>query len=116
MSESIQRWGIGDSLDLARARDRLLARLRTLEARLEADPENEASWLAWSAGLDLLLRLEDRLALREGNACAVLTSKEMAGRLGISVKTLLARKKRGAIRPSVSHGKALGWRLRDAIR
>jgi hypothetical protein len=104
------------ALDLDRARDRLRWRLVALESRLGADAGDDAVWREYLAALDLFLRLEDRLARQAGNGRATLTTKEMADRLGISVKTLLARKKRGAIRPSIAHGKALGWRLEDAFR
>ncbi len=105
-------------LDLARARDRLRWRLVALEGRLgtEGGEDVDGPWREYLAALDAFLRLEDRLARQEGNGRATLSTREMAGRLGISVKTLLARKKRGVIRPSVAHGKALGWRVEDAFR
>jgi len=83
---------------------------------LAADPADTGAWREYLAALDLLLRLEDRLARQASDARAVLTTKEMADRLGISVKTLLARKKRGHVRPAVAHGKAFGWRVEDAFR
>lgn len=65
--------------------------------------------------LDVFLRIEDRIAAQAPEA-PLLTTKEMANRLGITARTLLARKKRGHLRPSVAHGKALGWRPDDALR
>ena len=107
---------LGLGIDLARARRRLQDRLQALEGRLGANPADDSAWRDYMAALDVFLRVEERLARQETNGRPILTTREMAERLGISVKTLLARKKRGHIRPSVSHGKALGWRLEDALQ
>ena len=115
-TEEIRPIRVPIRVDLRRTQDRLQARLMTLECRLAADPENEAAWRDYVTALDVFLRLEDRLGHQDGNGRAVLTTKEMAERLGISVKTLLARKAKGQIKPSITHGKALSWRFEDAIK
>ena len=104
-----------EAVDLHRVRTRLQARLVTLETRLATDQDAEAVWPEYIQALDLFLRIEDRIAA-QAPAAPLLTTKEMATRLGISVRTLLQRKKRGHVRPSIAHGKALQWRPEDALR
>ena len=109
------RKGLSETLDLDEVYADLLGRAETLRARLAAT-EDGAKWREYLDTIDLLLQIEDRLARQETNGRAILTTREMADRLGISVKALLRRKKQGRIRPSVAHGKALGWRVEDAMR
>ena len=100
------------------ARINLRARVDALEDRLRVSGDGgyqgDALWRDYVATLDVLLRLEVLPA--EANGTATLTTKEMAQRLGVSVKTLLARKAKGHIRPSVAHGKAFRWAPGDALR
>jgi len=103
------------SVDLHRARMRLQARLVALETRIATELDAEAVWNEYVRALELYLRIEERLAA-QAPAAPLLTTKEMATRLGITTRTLLQRKKRGHIRPSVAHGKALRWRPEDASR
>ena len=102
-------------VDLHRVRNRLQARLVALETRIATDQDTEAVWREYVQVLDVFLRIEDRIAT-QAPAAPLLTTKEMATRLGITTRTLLARKKRGHVRPSVAHGKALHWRPEDALR
>ncbi len=103
------------SLDLHRVRNKLLARLVALESRIATGQDGEAIWHDYVRTLDVYLCLEDRIAVQAPTA-PLLTTREMAERLGITVKTLLRRKKRGHIRPAVAHGKALRWQVTDAFR
>ena len=76
------------------------------EARLDAGDEH-----AWPAFLETLQGVLAILAQpgpeRRG---ALLTTQEMADRLGVSPKTLLKHKARGAVRPAVQKGKWIRWR------
>ncbi len=103
------------TLDLHRVKTRLQARLVALETRLITEQDVEVVWSEFVHALDVILRIEAQLAA-QAPAAPLLTTKEMADRLGISVRALLQRKKRGHIRPSVAHGKALSWRPEDAFR
>ena len=103
------------SLDLYRVRKKLEARLVALEARVTTGQDAEVVWREYVRELDVFLRLEDRIAA-QAPTTPFLSTKEMADRLGITVKTLLRRKKRGHIRPAVAHGKGLRWRVTDALR
>ncbi len=102
-------------VDLHRVRSRLQARLVALETQLATDQDAEAVWTEYLRALDLYLRIDDHLATQVPPA-PLLTTREMANRLGISVRCLLGRKKKGHIRPTIAHGKALRWRPEDALR
>jgi hypothetical protein len=95
-------------LALRQAEARLRDRLVRLEARLDAGDES-----AWAAYTDVVLALATiaaRLASAENGH--LLSTGEMAARLGISSKTLLRRKARGEIAPALQ----LGRRGRAAMR
>jgi len=93
---------------LARAVALLSARLEALEKRLQDG--DEAAWDAYLAALQVLSALLPNLTARRDDR--LLTSGEMAARLGISVKTLLRKKANGALRPALE----LGQRGRAALR
>ncbi len=103
------------SVDLHRVRARLQARLVVLETQLATQGDPEAAWTEFVQTLDVFLRVEDRIHA-QAPAERFLSTKEMADRLGISVRCLLGRKKKGHVRPSIAHGKALRWRPEDALR
>jgi hypothetical protein len=93
------------SVALQRAARRLAVRLETLEGELDREPSR---WPDYLATVNALAALVPSLAPERGGA--LLTTAEMAGRLGISAKTLLRRKADGGIRPALQRGKLIRWR------
>ena len=86
----------------------LASRLQHLEERIRSADET-----AWPLFLDTAKVLAALLAnVAPGSQGELLTTAQMAERLGISSKTLLKRKARGEIRPALT----LGARGRAAIR
>jgi hypothetical protein len=86
----------------------LASRLQHLEARIQ-----DADETAWPLFLDTAKVLAALLPnVAPGSHGKLLTTAQMAERLGISSKTLLKRKARGEIRPALT----LGARGRAAIR
>ncbi len=77
-----------------------------MEARLAAG--EEAAWPEFLEAAKVLALLLPALAPDQRGA--LLTTAEMADRLGISPKTLLKHKANGAIRPRVQRGKLIRWR------
>jgi hypothetical protein len=94
---------------LGRARDRLAARLMALEAQLDADDDG-TTWREYretAAALAAILP-----ATVPGADGKVLTSRELADRLGISPRTLRRKAKAGA--PLA--GRSLRWFREAAAR
>jgi hypothetical protein len=89
---------------------RLTARLAQLEPRLEAG--EEAAWSAYVETVGALALLLPQLAPERRGA--LLTTSEMAERLGVAPKTLLRHKARGLVRPTLQHGKFIRWRGTEA--
>ena len=83
-------------------------RLAALGDRLRAG--DEAAWTDFLVTANTLTAMLAQLT--PGAAGELLTTKEMATRLGIAPKTLLKRKAKGQVRPPVQ----LGRRGRAAIR
>jgi hypothetical protein len=54
--------------------------------------------------------------LAPGQHGELLTTAQMASRLGIAPKTLLKHKAAGSIRPALEKGKLVRWRGSEAIR
>jgi hypothetical protein len=96
------------ALHLERAAQRLVARLETLESRLQDD--QAAPWSEYAAIAQALAAILPTLA--PGRHGELLTTKEMAARLAIAPKTLLKRKRAGVVRPALD----LGRRGRAAVR
>jgi hypothetical protein len=96
----------GTTLALQRAVRRLTERLEALESRLEGDAS--ATWDEYRDTAAVLSNLLERFA--PGRHGALLTTAQMAERLGVAPKTLLRRKKAGDIRPAVQRGKLIRWR------
>jgi DNA-binding XRE family transcriptional regulator len=88
---------------LAQAAGLLAARLSALEAELPS------SWSEYLATAVALAALVEHLTPASGE---LLTTRDMAERLGISSKTLLRRKRNGQATPALT----LGRRGRAAIR
>src|SRR4029453_9518598 len=84
----------------------LASRLDQLEARLQDD--DAASWAEDRGTASALAQVFAHVA--PGRRGELLTTKAMAERLSISSKTLLRRKARGEIRPTLQRGKLIRWR------
>jgi hypothetical protein len=93
-------------LILDQAARRAAGRLEQLAARLDAGDEQ-----AWPAFLETARGLAEIVAqTRPERQGALLTTQEMADRLGVSPKTLLKHKARGVVRPAAQKGKWIRWR------
>lgn len=99
-----------DRLRLDRAARWLGQRVDSLEKRIQ-EGEEEA-WEPYQEALRTLAALLPHLGPQTG---ALLTTAEMAARLGITSKTLLRHKAEGRIRPTVAHGKLLRWSGKEAL-
>ncbi len=97
---------------LQRSASVLGARLAALEVELQAGEESR--WPDYIATVHALAAIVPSLAPERGGA--LLTTAEMAGRLGISAKTLLRRKSDGGIRPALQRGKLIRWRGDEIAR
>lgn len=95
---------------LQRSAATLLDRLEDLERRLPGD--DEATWIAYLETAKALAVILPTLT--PGRNGELLSTREMAERIGISPKTLLRRKANGTIRPALVMGKrgraAIRWR------
>jgi len=94
----------------------LFERCCVLRRRVEECVHNDGVWREYTQTLDVLLRVEEQLQRQYRTEPVVYTTAEMAQRLGVTIKTLLAWKREGVIQPSFAHGKRLKWRLSDALR
>jgi hypothetical protein len=91
---------------LERSARLLTERLAQLEHRLQAG--DESAWTAYTETVKALALVVPNLAPeRRGE---LLTTGEMARRLGVTPKTLLKRKARGQIRPALQAGKLIRWK------
>ena len=97
---------------LAGARQRLVDRLADLEARLDAG--DAAAWDAYVVTLTALLGVLEQVA--PGTRGELLTTAQMAERLGIAPKTLLKHKAAGAVKPALQRGKLIRWKGDEAAR
>jgi hypothetical protein len=95
-------------LALERGRALLGNRVGVLERRVRDG--DERAWPEYAAVLSALAALDGCQPSR------LLTSAEMARVMGLSVKTLLKRKRQGNIRPAIAAGKLLRWRADKLIR
>ncbi len=97
---------------LQRSAGILAARLAALEGELGSG--DESRWADYIATVHALAAIIPNLAPERGGA--LLTTGEMAARLGISAKTLLRRKSDGGIRPALQRGKLIRWRGDEVAR
>ncbi len=91
---------------LERAVVRLQARVAALEDLLEAG--DETAWSSYCEAIEALAVVADRTA--PGSYGELLTTRELASKLGLSSKTVLRRKARGELRPTLQKGKLIRWR------
>jgi hypothetical protein len=100
---------------LSRALRLLEARLVELEDRLQGDA---GIWLEYLATLDTMVGVLVQLRPEAGGS--LLTTKQMAERLGVQPKTVLAMRKRGQLRPAREIGKrgraAIRWRADEVAQ
>ncbi len=89
---------------LRRAEPILIKRLGELQASLQA---GEGAWSEFLEVVQALVALTQ--AVKPENGGPMLTTQEMATRLGVAPKTLLRHKARGRIRPTVERGKLIRW-------
>lgn len=89
----------------------LLARCEVLTAQAEAGDAVALAELVTVAGTvsALLPQLEPEAR------GALLTTRELAERLGVQPKTVLRRRARGELRPALASGRLIRWRASDAL-
>lgn len=98
---------------LTRARQLLLSRVGELEARVRAGDED--AWPLYLAAVSTLSALVAETA--PGQNGRLLSTRELAQRLGVSAKTVLKRKRAGEIRPAMQAGKRLiRWKGSEVLR
>jgi len=88
------------------------ARLAALEVELQGGEESR--WPDYIATVQALAAIVPNLAPERGGS--LLTTAQMAERLGVSAKTLLRRKAGDGIRPAVQRGKLIRWRGDEIAR
>ena len=91
---------------LKRAVARLQARAAALEQRIETG--DDGAWSAYVEAIEALAAVLPRLD--RGADGALLSTAEMAHRLGVAPKTLLRHVARGSVTPALHRGKLLRWR------
>jgi hypothetical protein len=97
---------------LFRARQMLEARLVALEPRIHAG--DEGAWDAYVSTLNALVGVLSQVA--SGSQGELLSTRQMAERLGIAPKTLLRRKAKGDVRPAMQAGKLIRWKGTETVR
>ncbi len=90
---------------LGKAERLLSQRLGQLEERLQAG--DEGAWSEFLQVVSTLATLLPSLAPERGGP--MLSTAQMAGRMGISPKTLLRHKKNGKIEPTLQKGRLIRW-------
>ena len=103
---------LGTLLALQKAEPLLVKRLGQLQERLQAG--DEAAWSEFLEVVKVLAALLPNLRPEAGGA--MLTTAEMAARLGVKPKTLLRHKAEGKIRPAVGQGKLLRWSGQERLQ
>jgi hypothetical protein len=93
---------------LDQAQRRLVQRLQQLEDRLRAG--DDAGWAAYADAAAALAAILTQIG--QENAGHLLSTRQLADRLGVSSKTVLRRRKAGDLAPALQ----LGLRGRAALR
>src|SRR5215468_5489340 len=95
---------------LERAASLLTKRLYYIEKRLDVESD---LWPEYIAAVQALTAALAHAA--PGTHGRLLTTAQMAARLGIKPKTLLRRKGKGELRPALQAGKLIRWRGTESI-
>src|SRR5437879_5931860 len=104
MSERVAK--LATMAALSRAARVLAERLAQMEVRVQS-----GEGVDWSAYTETVRTLALLVPTLSPERCGeLLTTAEMAARIGIKPKTLLRRKARGQIRPAMQAGKLIRWR------
>ena len=90
---------------LQRAIAHLVERLEVLEAKLQA---GEPLWEEYRSTVATLVAALGQVS--PGSNGELLSTREMAARLGVTPKTLLKRKAKGSITPAVRAGRLIRWK------
>jgi hypothetical protein len=109
---SVERQVFGLASRLEHAAGVLSERLADLEARLRGG--DEAAWEPYLATLTTLAAVLPHVA--PGARGEMLTTAQMAARLGVAPKTLLKHKAAGAVKPALQRGKLIRWKGDEAAR
>src|SRR5262249_35799343 len=109
MSERIAK--LATITALSRACRMLAERLAPPEGRVQSG--DEAAWSAYVETIRTLALLLPTLA--PDHRGELLTTAEMAARIGIKPKTLLRRKARGEIKPAMQAGKLIRWKGSETL-
>lgn len=96
---------------LERAAGRLGERLHALDAQLEAGAEVWAEYAQLAGALAAVLA-----HMEPGARGELLTTAQMAARLGVAPKTLLRHKAAGVVQPALQRGKLIRWRGDEVAR
>ena len=84
----------------------LRVRLEALEQRIRAG--EEAAWPDYLATVEAAATLD--ALLTPGALGEMLSTREMAAKLGVSSKTVLRKKKAGGLKPALAAGKLIRWK------
>ena len=88
----------------------LVDRAEQIRPRLQAEPG------LWAEYCDVVRTLaEIAPATAPGSGGELLTTAELAAKIGVTPKTLLRRKAAGEIMPAVQRGKLLRWRAGQTL-
>jgi excisionase family DNA binding protein len=98
-----------DQDERARIRRRARVRLRQLEPRVELPSAEDADWTRYFEAARIYLAAD-------ATGDALLTTEQLAARLGISPETVRARVKDGRLQPVAEFGKRAGYRFRPEAR
>ena len=96
---------------LSRAVRLLDARLLELEGSLDADA---TAWPDYLATVNTMVSVLVQLRPEAGGG--LLTTEQLAERLGVTSKTLLRHAKAGAVKPAMRKGKLIRWRADEVAR
>jgi hypothetical protein len=90
----------------------LEGRLVAIEAHIHTG--DERAWDAYISTLNALVGVLAQMA--PGSQGELLSTRQMAERLGIAPKTLLRRKARGDVRPVMQAGKLIRWKGTETVQ
>lgn len=96
---------------LERAARRVADRLVGLESRLDSGGD-----AAWPEYLDTVRALAALVPLLPASQGRLLTTAELAARLGVATKTLRKWRSAGLARPVLERGRVVRWNPRQALR